>query len=35
MADGVIAEMGTPDEVFNIPRNEKLRAYLHGTQEQY
>ena len=35
MADGVIEEMGTPDEVFNNPRSEKLRAFLHGTQEQY
>ena len=33
MADGVIEEMGTPEEVFDNPRSEKLRAFLHGAQE--
>lgn len=28
MADGVIEEMGTPDEVFGNPKSEKTRAFL-------
>jgi polar amino acid transport system ATP-binding protein len=28
MADGVIEEMGTPDEVFDHPQSEKTRAFL-------
>ena len=28
MADGVIVEMGTPEEVFEHPQNEKTRAFL-------
>ncbi|MBR4291189.1 MAG: amino acid ABC transporter ATP-binding protein [Oscillospiraceae bacterium] len=35
MADGVIEEMGTPEEVFDTPRSEKLRAFLHGAQEKF
>ena len=35
MADGVIEEMGTPGEIFDNPRSEKLRAFLHGTQENF
>ena len=35
MADGVIEEMGTPEEIFDRPRSEKLRAFLHGTQEKF
>jgi len=35
MADGVIEEMGTPEEVFDNPRSEKTRAFLHGTQNIY
>ena len=35
MADGVIEEMGTPEEVFNNPRSEKTKAFLHGTQNIY
>lgn len=30
MADGVIEEMGTPEEVFGSPKSEKCRAFLHG-----
>ena len=33
MADGVIEEMGTPDEVFLNPKSEKTRAFLRGTKE--
>ncbi len=35
MADGVIAEMGTPEEVFEHPKNEKTRAFLQGFQESF
>ncbi len=35
MADGVIEEMGTPEEVFDNPRSEKTRSFLHGTQNIY
>ena len=32
MADGVIEEMGTPDQVFGDPQSEKTRAFLSGGQ---
>ena len=35
MADGVIEEMGTPEEVFDNPKSEKTRAFLHGAQEKF
>ena len=35
MADGVIEEMGTPEQVFDNPRSEKTRAFLHGSQERF
>ncbi len=35
MADGVIEEMGTPDEVFGAPKSEKTRAFIHGAQQTY
>ena len=35
MADGVIEEMGTPDEIFNNPQSEKTKAFLQGTQMTY
>ena len=35
MADGVIEEIGTPEEVFDNPRSEKLRAFLHGAQQAF
>ena len=28
MADGVIEETGTPEQVFSAPRSEKTRAFL-------
>ena len=34
MADGVIEEMGTPEEVFGSPKSEKAKAFLRGIQEQ-
>ena len=34
MADGVIEEMGTPQEVFGNPSSEKLKAFLHSAQNE-
>ena len=30
MADGVICEMGTPEEVFDNPKNERTKAFLNS-----
>ena len=35
MADGVIEEMGTPEEVFDNPKSEKTKAFLHSSQEDF
>ena len=35
MADGVIEEMGPPEQVFDNPISEKTRAFLRGAQEQF
>ena len=35
MADGVIEEMGTPEQVFDNPQSEKTRAFLHGAQTAF
>ena len=35
MADGVIEEMGTPEQLFDNPQSEKTRAFLRGTQEKF
>ena len=35
MSEGVIQEIGTPEEVFDHPRSEKTRAFLHGAQERF
>jgi len=35
MADGVIEEIGTPEQVFHNPKSEKTRAFLHGAQERF
>ena len=35
MADGVIEEMGTPEQIFDNPRSEKLRTFLRGTQQAF
>ena len=35
MADGVIEEMGTPEEVFGNPKSEKTRAFIRGTQQSF
>ena len=33
MAEGVIEEIGTPEEVFGSPRSEKTRSFIRGMQE--
>ncbi len=33
MADGVIEEMGTPEQIFENPTSEKLKAFLWGVQD--
>jgi len=35
MADGIIEEMGTPEEVFDHPTSEKTKAFLHGAAEKF
>ena len=35
MADGVIEEMGTPEQVFNDPQSEKTKAFLRGAHEKF
>jgi len=35
MADGVIEEMGTPDELFDAPKSEKLKAFLQKSDEKF
>ena len=35
MADGVIEEIGTPEEVFDNPRSEKTRAFISGAQQLF
>ena len=35
MAEGVIEEMGSPEEVFDHPKSEKTRAFLSGALEEF
>ncbi len=35
MADGVIEEMGTPEQVFDNPKSEKTRAFLNKSLESF
>jgi len=35
MADGIIEEMGTPEQVFGDPQSEKTKAFLRGAQEKF
>jgi len=35
MADGVIEEMGTPEEVFDHPISEKTRNFIRGAQQVF
>ena len=34
IADGVIEEQGTPDEVFGDPKSDKLKAFLSAGQNK-
>ena len=33
MADGIIEEMGTPDDIFENPKSEKTAAFLQSSKE--
>ena len=35
MADGVIEEIGTPEDVFGNPKSEKTRFFIRGTQQSF
>ena len=35
MAEGVIEEMGPPEQLFDNPKSEKTRAFLQGAQESF
>lgn len=35
MADGIIEEMGTPEQVFGNPKSEKTKAFLCKSQENF
>ena len=35
MADGVIEEMGPPEQLFTAPHSEKTRAFLRAAQETF
>ena len=35
MSEGAVEESGTPEQIFDYPRSEKLRAFLRGMQEAY
>ncbi len=35
MADGVIEEIGTPEQVFDKPKSEKTRAFLSGALDEF
>ena len=35
MADGVIEEMGPPEQIFGDPQSEKTRAFLRGALEKF
>ncbi len=35
MADGVIEEIGTPEQIFENPQSEKTRTFLRGAQEKF
>ena len=35
MADGIIEEIGTPEEVFDHPQSEKTRSFIYGAQQAF
>ena len=34
MVDGIVEEMGVPEEVFDNPKSDKLKAFLQGINEK-
>ena len=35
MADGVVEEIGTPEQIYNNPKSEKTRAFLATSLEKF
>ena len=35
MADGVIEEKGTPEDIFTNPRSQRMRAFIRGIQSEF
>ena len=35
MAEGVIEEMGPPEQIFDNPRSPKTRVFIQGTLENF
>ena len=35
MADGIIEEMGTPEEIFENPKSLKTQSFLNKSLEQF
>ena len=35
MANGIIEEIGTPEQVFENPQSEKTKAFINGAQEKF
>ena len=35
MADGVIEEIGIPEQIFDHPQSPKTRAFIQGAQDQF
>ena len=35
MADGVIEEMGPPEQIFTNPRSERMRSFLRGMEQKF
>ena len=35
MADGVVEEMGTPEQIYSSPKSEKTKAFLANSLEKF
>ena len=35
MAEGVIEEMGTPEQIFTNPRSERMRSFIRGVESDF
>ena len=35
MADGVIEEMGTPEQIFTNPRSDRMRSFIRGMESEF